>query len=174
MPQTLDLTPRHTPVQLDSSIFFQRKSGTLKSGLGAALSMLATVMLCQAGFTHAINQDWPFLALVPNSNLLLVAGETIDTTAAPSLLQQGTRREADFNATFAQYYVQLKDDADVSKLHEVRVLFLTSVFSWHAYFVGKPCLSDVLLLWFAGNRRRLQSICAQQRIHRLGLGRHSA
>ena len=103
----------HTPAHLDSSITFQRKNG---SGLRAALSMLATVMLCQAGFTHAINQDWPFLALVPNSNLLLVAGETIDTTSAPSLLHQGTRRETYFNATFAQYYVQLKNDADVSKL----------------------------------------------------------
>ena len=116
----------HTPAHLDSSIIFQRTSGTLKScgsGLKAALSMMATLMLCQAGFTHAVNQDWPFLARVPNSNLLLVAGETIDTTSAPSLLQQGTRRESYFNATFAQYYVQLKNDADVSKLHEVRVLF---------------------------------------------------
>ena len=56
-----------------------------------------------------------------NSRLLKVAGETIDTTMAASVLhgQANGRRGAFENASFAQYYVQLRPGVDPQEFHRV-------------------------------------------------------
>lgn len=81
--------------------------------------LAAAALLCLAGRARAKEADWPFVG--GNSRHIVIAGETLDTASAPSVLQEqaGGRRGARENATFAQYYVQLEPSADQRKVHEV-------------------------------------------------------
>ena len=84
----------------------------------AFLLAVAALLLCQTGHTGAKNPDWPY---VGNSRLLTVAGESIDTTKAASVLhgRANGRRGAFENTSFAQYYVQLNPGVDPHTFHAV-------------------------------------------------------
>ncbi len=84
----------------------------------AFLLAVAALLLFQAGRAGAKNPDWPY---VGNSRLLTVAGESIDTTKAASVLhgRANGRRGTFDNASFAQYYVQLDPSADPHEFHAV-------------------------------------------------------
>ena len=79
---------------------------------------IAALLLCNTGQAGAKNPDWPY---VGNSRLLKVAGETIDTTMAASVLHgRANGRRGEFeNASFAQYYVQLRPGVDPQEFHRV-------------------------------------------------------
>jgi hypothetical protein len=85
---------------------------------------IAALLLCHTGQAGAKNADWPY---VGNSRLLTVAGETIDTTMAASVLNgRATGRRGEFeNASFAQYYVQLRPGVDPQEFHRVSFPRLT-------------------------------------------------
>jgi len=129
-----------------------------------AIGIFVLVLLCLASNAGARNKHWPYLG---NSRLLMVAGETLDTTTAPSVLHErtgGRRGEID-NATYAQYYVQMKPDADQQDLHRVssRAYLL-----FHAQFQH-----DDMMLCCAGDRQCIHGIRAKQCIYCAGLGSHS-
>jgi len=85
---------------------------------------MAALLLCHTGQAGAKNADWPY---VGNSRLLMVAGETIDTTMAASVLHgRANGRRGEFeNASFAQYYVQLRPGVDPQEFHRVSFPCLT-------------------------------------------------
>jgi hypothetical protein len=111
------LVYRHAPEHT------RRAGGGRGVGRPAGLVVVAALLLC-LGRTRAQVHDWPFVG-GGNTREIRVAGETIDTSSAPSVLELSTRRGAMDNVTFAQYYVQLKPNADQRELHQVRVPFLT-------------------------------------------------
>ena len=83
------------------------------------LAILSLLLLSRgAGTLAQPSRSWPF---VGDSNLIEIAGEAFDTTTSPSVLHEhlDDRRSAIDNATFNQYYVQLKPDADPQYLLEV-------------------------------------------------------
>ncbi len=86
----------------------------------AVFGLMATLVLLQCPARARVPQqrDWPSLG---GSTLIEIAGETIDTSTAPSVHHEASpRRGAMSNGTFAQYYVQIKPNADQRALRTVR------------------------------------------------------